>query len=245
MRVINVPTRGIGEKSIQKILVGDIDGLTAKTRAAYTKFSDTLSMLRERNAAGVGPADIIEELLRKIDYRNYLNDGDKLKAEERNENLTVLIGESGAYESLDEFLADAALMSSADEAAGKDAVTLMTLHAAKGLEFPVVFLVGLEEGLLPHVRSMDESAEDVEEERRLVYVGMTRAMQELFLSYANSRFMFGGRNYNFPSRFLQDLGYNPYAGSGSFDGDSDDFGEDDFDDGFDSDPFPDDLPVFE
>jgi hypothetical protein len=92
---------------------------------------------------------------------------------------------------------------------------------------------------------MDESAEDVEEERRLVYVGMTRAMQELFLSYANSRFMFGGRNYNFPSRFLQDLGYNPYAGSGSFDGDSDDFGEDDFGDGFDSDPFPDDLPVFE
>ncbi len=245
MRVINVPARGIGEKSIQKILMGDIDGLTAKTRAAYMKFSDMLSLLRERNAAGAGPADIIEELLRKVDYRGYLNDGDKLKAEERNENLTVLVGESGAYESLDEFLADAALMSSADEAAGKDAVTLMTLHAAKGLEFPVVFLVGLEEGLLPHVRSMDESAEDVEEERRLAYVGMTRAMQELFLSYANSRFMFGGRNYNFPSRFLQDLGYNPYAGSGSFDGNSDDFGEDDFDDGFDSDPFPDDLPVFE
>ena len=245
MRVINVPARGIGEKSIQKILMGDIDGLTAKTRAAYMKFSDMLSSLRERNAAGAGPADIIEELLRKVDYRGYLNDGDKLKAEERNENLTVLVGESGAYESLDEFLADAALMSSADEAAGKDAVTLMTLHAAKGLEFPVVFLVGLEEGLLPHVRSMDESAEDVEEERRLAYVGMTRAMQELFLSYANSRFMFGGRNYNFPSRFLQDLGYNPYAGSGSFDGNSDDFGEDDFDDGFDSDPFPDDLPVFE
>lgn len=241
-RVINVPTRGIGEKSIQKILAGDIDGLTAKTRAAYTKFSDTLSMLRERNAAGVGPADIIEELLRKIDYRNYLNDGDKLKAEERNENLTVLIGESGAYETLDEFLADAALMSSADESAGENAVTLMTLHAAKGLEFPVVFLVGLEEGLLPHVRSMDESAEDVEEERRLTYVGMTRAMQELFLSYANSRFMFGGRNYNFPSRFLQDLGYNPYGASSLPDsfGDADDFGEQ-----FDDDPFPDDLPVYE
>ena len=102
-------------------------------------------------------------------------------------------------------------MSSADEEAGEDAVTLMTLHAAKGLEFPIVFLVGIEEGLLPHVRSMDESAEDVEEERRLAYVGMTRAMQELFLSYANSRFMFGGRNYNFPSSFLQDLGYNPYG----------------------------------
>ena len=241
-RVINVPARGIGEKSVQKILAGDLDGLTAKTRNAYEKFVDVLATLRERNVAGVGPADIIEELLRKIDYREYLNDGDKLKAEERNENLTVLVGEAGAYETLDEFLADAALMSSADESAGEDAVTLMTLHAAKGLEFPVVFLVGLEEGLLPHVRSMDESVEDVEEERRLAYVGMTRAMQELFLSYANSRFMFGGRNYNFPSRFLQDLGYNPYGIGGMKLEDDDEF--DDFD-SFDDDPFPDDGPIYE
>ena len=241
-RVINVPARGIGEKSVQKILAGDISGLTAKTRAAYMHFSDALAKLRELNVNGVGPAEIIEELLRKIDYRGYLNDGDKLKAEERNENLTVLVGEAGQYETLDEFLADAALMSSADESAGEDAVTLMTLHAAKGLEFPVVFLVGLEEGLLPHVRSMDESVEDVEEERRLAYVGMTRAMQELFLSYANSRFMFGGRNYNFPSRFLQDLGYNPYGIGGMKLEDDEDF--DDFD-GFDDDPFPDDGPIYE
>ncbi len=234
-RIINVPARGIGEKSVQKILDGDLDGLSAKTRTAYDRFIDILIALREQNAAGVGPAEIIEELLRKIDYRGYLNDGDKLKAEERNENLTVLVGEAGRYETLDDFLADAALMSSADESAGEDAVTLMTLHAAKGLEFPVVFLVGLEEGLLPHVRSMDESVEDVEEERRLAYVGMTRAMQELFLSYANSRFMFGGRNYNFPSRFLTDLGYNPY---GVRDEDGDGFN--DFDE---EDPFPDDLPT--
>jgi len=239
MRVINVPARGIGEKSVQKILAGEVDSLTAKTKVAYEKFSKILGTLRERNAAGAGPAEIIDELLNRIDYRGYLNDGDKLKAEERIENLTVLVGEAGQYETLDEFLADAALMSSADESAGKDAVTLMTLHAAKGLEFPIVFLVGLEEGLLPHVRSMDESAEDVEEERRLAYVGMTRAMQELFLSYANSRFMFGGRNYNFPSRFLQDLGYNPYGLKSSEDFD------DDFDD-FDDDPFPDDdLPIYD
>jgi len=244
-RVINVPVRGIGEKSVQKILEGDLEGLTAKTRGAYEKFVDLLAHLREQHAANVGPAEIIEELLRKIDYRGYLNDGDKLKAEERNENLTALVGEAGTYETLDDFLADAALMSSSDEEAGKDAVTLMTLHAAKGLEFPVVFLVGLEEGLLPHVRSMDESAEDVEEERRLAYVGMTRAMQELFLTYANSRFMFGGRNYNFPSRFLQDLGYNPYGGSSALTDFGDDFGADDFGEDYDDDPFPDDLPVYD
>ncbi|MBQ9683853.1 UvrD-helicase domain-containing protein [Candidatus Saccharibacteria bacterium] len=267
-RVVNVPARGIGEKSVQKILAGDIDGLTGKAAKAYLQFADTLEALRKKNANGANPADIIEELLRRIDYRGYLNDGDKLKAEERNENLTVLIGEAGAYATLDEFLADAALMSSADEDSGKNAVTLMTLHAAKGLEFPIVFLVGMEEGLLPHVRSMDESAEDVEEERRLAYVGMTRAMRELFLTYAQSRFTYGGRSYNFPSRFLQDLGFNPY-GSHDLDGDGfmdDDYGEDDFDGGSDGlwtrkpsrrsfapeernegnyDPFPPDLPVYD
>ena len=140
----------------------------------------------------------------------------------------------------------------------------MTMHSAKGLEFKVVFLVGMEEGLLPHVRSMDESAEDVEEERRLAYVGMTRAMRELYLTYAQSRFTYGGRSYNFPSRFLQDLGFNPY-GSHDLDGDGftdDDYGEgDEFEsDGlwtrkprhgqgvtreYEDDPFPPDLPVYE
>ena len=265
-RVINVPTRGIGAVSMQRILAGEINLLTTKTMNAYEKFNNVLEELRKKNAAGVGPADIIEELLQKINYRGFINDGDKLKAEERNENLTALIGEAGAYSTLDEFLADAALMSSADENAGDHAVTLMTLHAAKGLEFPIVFLVGMEEGLLPHTRSMDESLEDVEEERRLAYVGMTRAMQELFLTYAQSRFAYGGRNYNFPSRFLNDLGFNPY-GNHDMDGDGfmddDDFGEDDFSDSSDGlwtrkpgkhsfepdrdeyDPFPPDLPIYE
>ena len=261
-RVINVPTRGIGEVSIQRIMAGETQLLTTKTLHAYEKFNGILLDLRKKHAAGAGPADIIEELLQKINYRAYLNDGDKLKAEERNENLTALIGEAGAYGSLDEFLADAALMSSADESAGDNAVTLMTLHAAKGLEFPVVFLVGMEEGMLPHTRSMDESLEDIEEERRLAYVGMTRAMQELFLTFAQSRFMYGGRSYNFPSRFLTDLGFNPY-GPHDVNGDGftdDDFGENDdiqsdglwtrkpgkhsFEQEYD-DPFPPDLPIYE
>ena len=265
-RVINVPTRGIGAVSLQRIMAGETQLLTPKVLHAYEKFLTILSDLRKKAANGTNPADIIEELLQRIDYRGYLNDGDKLKADERNENVTTLIGEAGAYGTLDEFLADAALMSSADEDAGDNAVTLMTLHAAKGLEFPVVFLVGMEEGLLPHTRSMDESAEDVEEERRLAYVGMTRAMKELFMSYAQSRFTYGGRSYNFPSRFLQDLGFNPYGNhdvNGDGFTDDDDFGEDDFSaesDGLwtrkpgkhsfrperdEYDPFPPDLPIYE
>jgi len=102
-------------------------------------------------------------------------------------------------------------MSSADEDSAAHSVTLMTLHAAKGLEFPVVFIVGLEEGLFPSSRSEDAAA--IEEERRLAYVGMTRAEQKLILTYAKSRFSFGSRNYGAPSRFLLELGLNPYGSS--------------------------------
>ena len=166
-------------------------------------------------------------------------------------NLEVLASNAAEFASLDDFLADASLMSSADEVTGKNAVTLMTLHAAKGLEFPVVFVVGLEEGLFPGSRAYDNES-DLEEERRLMYVGMTRAMRRLFLTYAMSRYSFGSRNYNMPSRFLTELGYNPYGSVGYRDEDGDgfkDYGEDEFsDDDFgesDLDPFPEDLPVWE
>ena len=250
-RVVNVPGRGIGAKSLEKILVGDTTSLTAKAKRAYMEFVNILEKLRKMQAEQKTPADIIEELLKLTGYRDYIRADEPVKADEREENLTALVGEAGKYETLDEFLADAALMSSADENAGDHAVTLMTLHAAKGLEFPVVFLTGMEEGVLPHTRALEDSADDVEEERRLAYVGMTRAMQELFLSYAGSRYAFGGRTYNFPSRFLGELGYSPY---GSRDQDGDGFN--DFDDAAggstegwdceDIDVFPDDdLPIYE
>ena len=238
-RVINVPTRGIGAVSLGRILDGDLSHLTPKIMQKYEAFLKILDDLRNKTDA---PAELINELLNKINYHQYLEQEDKLKAEERLENIEVLVGEVSAYPTLDDFLADAALMSSADEDSSKDSVTLMTLHAAKGLEFPVVFLVGLEEGLLPHVRSFEEKLEEIEEERRLAYVGMTRAMEALFLSYALSRFNFGGRNYNMPSRFLTDLGYDPYRITESHRRDD---GFDDFENFDIDDPFPEDLPIFE
>jgi DNA helicase-2/ATP-dependent DNA helicase PcrA len=214
-RVINVPGRGIGEVSLGKILMEE--KLSGRAEREYERFLGLLADLRAKSVEGASPAELIPELIDRLQYREYLNDGDELKAEERIENLAVLVGEASAYAFLDEFLADVALMSSSDESAKGNAVTLMTLHAAKGLEFPVVFLVGMEDGLLPHVRSGGEMEEGLEEERRLAYVGMTRAREELLLTYAQSRFTFGGRTYGLPSRFLTDLGYDPYGLDGDYD----------------------------
>lgn len=228
-------------------------------------------LVREMNESGsisvttTPAAEIIEKIIKYFDFGTLLH-SDTPDGEERMGNLEVLASNASVYETLEEFLADAALLSSADESAGDNAVSLMTLHAAKGLEFPVVFIVGLEDGLFPSSRA-DNSDDELEEERRLAYVGMTRAMKDLFLTFAGSRYSFGGRTYNMPSRFLLELGYNPY-GSGAF-GESGSFGVDqgslgilggDPDGEFgtptsnssssasdftDFDPFPDDVPIFE
>lgn len=214
-------------------------------------------------------AEIVEQIVREFNFADLLHietpDG-----MERMQNLEVLASNASVYDSLEDFLADAALLSSVDESSGDDVVSLMTLHAAKGLEFPVVFIVGMEDGLFPSSRAMDAEAE-LEEERRLAYVGMTRAMRDLFLTFAGSRYSFGGRNYNMPSRFLLELGYNPY-GAGNF-GESGEFGESsqaglhgggvgsagygaeygllggdpdgEFSDFDPSDPFPEDVPVYQ
>jgi DNA helicase-2/ATP-dependent DNA helicase PcrA len=128
------------------------------------------------------------------------------QAEEREENIGSLISDVRVFADMPEFLEETALISSADNAAGTDKVTLMTLHAAKGLEFPVVFMVGLEEGIFPHSRVYEAGPAELEEERRLCYVGMTRARQELHLTYARSRLQFGQRAYNQVSRFIADMG---------------------------------------
>lgn len=236
------------------------DVLTAtKARIALTCLTGFLSSVN----ADDNPSEIIKRAIEAFDFRRLVDDGTP-SSEDRMQNLGELVSGAMGSESLEDFLAEIALASSADEANGQESVTLMTMHAAKGLEFPVVFLVGMEEGLFPSSRAMDDEA-DLEEERRLMYVGMTRAMRRLFLTYAGSRYSFGSRSYNMPSRFLTELGYNPYGSAGFTEEDFHDedgdgftdiatgmrggykrFDDTDFvpdNDGYD--PFPEDLPVWE
>ena len=218
-RIVNVPKRGIGVVSVQKFLmwhdtsegsiidhlahVHESDGLTPKAKSALKELGDTLSELQQK--IDNSPADLLEAIIEKTGYLQFINDGSP-QADERMENVGVLIAEAKVYADTATFLEEMALMSSSDETAD-DQVTLMTLHAAKGLEFPVVFLVGMEEGILPHTRVFDSGKpDDIEEERRLCYVGITRAREELFVTCANSRTQFGQIGYNMPSRFLAEMG---------------------------------------
>lgn len=258
-RVVKNVISGVGEVSLGKILMA-IDALPDDEPLKNPDILEVLSAAKAKNGFGKlvnfvkkislddNPGEIVKKVIEYFDFKTLTDDGTP-SGEERMANLEVLVSNAAAYDKLEDFLADASLMSSADESVVKNSVTLMTLHAAKGLEFPVVFMVGMEEGLFPSGRVSEDEA-GLEEERRLAYVGMTRAMRKLFLTYAASRYSYGSRNYNMPSRFLTELGYNPYGSAGYKDEDGDgfkDFSEDDFDDfsGEDFDPFPDDLPVFE
>src|SRR5690606_23112366 len=134
-----------------------------------------------------------------------LQDEHSVESEGRLENLAELVGSAREVESVDEFLEQVSLVADADSVPDDDSqVVLMTLHSAKGLEFPSVFLVGLEDGVFPHLRSLTEPSE-LEEERRLAYVGITRARERLYLSHAWSRTIFGSTQYNPPSRFLDEI----------------------------------------
>jgi DNA helicase II / ATP-dependent DNA helicase PcrA len=220
-RIVNIPARGVGATSLEKFLtwqaesgmdiiaalnnVEQTSSVTARARTALGALGTKLRNLQAMVESGKTPTEIIEKLLESIAYRAYLLDGTP-QAEERDANIGALLSEVQVFADLSEFLEEVALVSSADTDAGKEKVTLMTIHAAKGLEFPVVFMVGMEEGIFPHSRIYEAGPSELEEERRLCYVGMTRAREELHLSYAKSRLQFGQRNYNTVSRFIADMG---------------------------------------
>ena len=196
---------------------GLLDTLSGKSKNNFARLQN---FLRDLDMS-LKPAEIIEKVIHYFGLAELVQDGTP-SGDERAENLNTMIGNAAEFESLDDFLAEATLMSSADEQTSTNFVTLMTIHAAKGLEFPAVFLVGLEEGLFPSSRSDDEDS--IEEERRLAYVGMTRARKLLILTYAGSRFSNGQRSYNMPSRFLMELGYDPYGSTNLNNSSSNNFG---------------------
>ena len=248
-RIVKNVLSGIGDASLGKVInamsaMEDAEPLknadlpevlSGKAKNSFTRLTNFI----KTTSPDLSPAEIVKKVIAYFDFDSLLRDGTP-QGEERIENLDVLTSNAMQYETLEDFLADASLMSSADESVSNNSVTLMTMHAAKGLEFPVVFLVGMEDGLFPSARAEDEAS--LEEERRLAYVGMTRAMKKLFLTYAASRFSFGGRSYSMPSRFLLELGYNPYGSNQYNDAYDDD--NDGFKDYYDE--FPDDdLPVYE
>ncbi|PZA07813.1 MULTISPECIES: ATP-dependent helicase [unclassified Meiothermus] len=230
-RIVNVPARGIGASTVARLLeYAQQRGLPALEAFRHAEqilsrpqqvgaFVELVDELAEA-AFEAGPAEFIQRVLDATDYKNFIKD--EPDAEDRLANLDELLRAARDWEaevggSLAEFLDTVALTASAEEPArrvqdGKlepprekaEEVTLMTLHNAKGLEFPVVFLVGVEENLLPHRNSLNR-LEDLEEERRLFYVGITRAQERLYLSYAEEREIYGKRESTRPSRFLDDI----------------------------------------
>ncbi len=226
-RVINTPKRGIGAATVSAIeslaafeeipfleAARRADVLTelgARAKGAISGFIGVIDRLREAYEAGAGPKRMVEAAATESGYVLELEAERTVEAEGRIENLRELGGVAAEFEqrspegTLAEFLEQVSLVSEQDEYdEGSGSVTLMTLHNAKGLEFGVVFIIGLEDGVFPHYRSMGEPAQ-LEEERRLMYVGVTRAQQRLYLTHAWSRTLFGSTSFNPPSRFLGEI----------------------------------------
>lgn len=228
-RVINVPKRGIGSTSLDKIArygadndisiyaaLKEIDfiGVSPKIAKAAYEFYELIRNYTQMQEY-LSVTELVDEILDKSGYREMLKAEKSLEAQSRLENIDEFLSVTKSFEegsedkSLVAFLTDLALVADIDrldekEENNNDAIVLMTLHSAKGLEFPVVFLIGLEEGVFPHSRSLMEEAE-MEEERRLAYVGITRAEQELFLTNAAMRTLFGRTNMNPVSRFINEI----------------------------------------
>jgi len=217
-RVLNTPKRGVGDTSVGKVdsfasMHGHtfmqalekaddagVSGSAVKGIAAFLQLHQSWVLDIEK-----GPAHIIETVLRDTGYIAELEDLRSVDAQGRIENLQELVGVARQFETVDEFLEQVSLVADTDSLdEDESAVVLMTMHSAKGLEFPAVFIIGMEDGLFPHLRALTDP-EELEEERRLAYVGITRAEKQLFLSHAWSRLIFGQTQYNPPSRFIDEI----------------------------------------
>ena len=226
-RIINVPKRGIGNATIEKLEeiaidrndsiygvlldLDSIDDLSSRAKNNLKPFIDMMNRLMALKEI-MGIKDFIEEVINTTGYISELERENSIEAQTRIENIKELVSVAIDFEirtgesSLEEFLATIALLSDIDKTTDDtNVVTLMTVHSAKGLEFPVVFLVGMEEGLFPISRALDND-EDLEEERRLCYVAVTRAERLLFITNAKIRTLYGNVNYTLPSRFINEMG---------------------------------------
>ncbi|MGB8880439.1 MAG: UvrD-helicase domain-containing protein [Solirubrobacteraceae bacterium] len=230
-RIVNSPKRGIGSTSMSRVLAytnttgtsiwdtasepEQVPGLGPAAVKALRRFMATMHVLRERVEANPPIAELLKEVLQETSYLEALQAERTIEAQGRIENLDELINVAAEYDaltaaepereaSLAGFLEQTALRSDADDNSDDEGlVTLMTLHNAKGLEYPIVFMIGLEEGVFPHSRALDEGG--LEEERRLCYVGITRAQRDLYLTYARTRNVFGARSFGAPSRFISEI----------------------------------------
>ncbi len=226
-RIINTPKRGIGDQTVAALegfardegvtlleacrRAEEIAVLSTRATSAVKGFVDVMDRLRARLEEDARPSRMVEAAFTESGYLGELDAERTVEAETRKENLRELVGVGAEFEArfpesgLPEFLEQIALVTEQDEYDDSSgSVTLMTLHNAKGLEFEVVFIVGMEDGIFPHFRSMTD-ADELEEERRLAYVGITRARQRLYLTHAWSRTLFGASSYNPPSRFLNEI----------------------------------------
>ncbi|HMG42351.1 MAG TPA: DNA helicase PcrA [Acidimicrobiales bacterium] len=217
-RILNEPKRGIGATSVGKLDAwatahgssfmdalrrADDAGVSGKAIRGIEAFLAVLDGVGDLVAGSPGP--LLEALLERSGYSEALDVERTVESEGRLENLAELVGAAADFATVDEFLEQISLVSDADQLDDDPSyVVLMTLHAAKGLEFPAVFLIGMEDGVFPHLRSLTEP-DQLEEERRLAYVGITRARKRLYLSHAWSRTLFGGTQYNAASRFIDEI----------------------------------------
>ena len=219
VRIVNVPRRGIGEvvmRSLQEYaqlnhcsLFESITKAELKPAPKKTLMDFANQVLRwQEHSKNLSPEDLCREIMEESGYLTMWRLDKSPEAEGRVENIQELFNvlSGGDFESIEQFLEYASLLTENDEAAQGDQLVVMTLHASKGLEFDTVFLPGWEEGLFPHQRALDESgSEGLEEERRLAYVGMTRARQSAFISYASNRRVYGQWQNSLPSRFIDEL----------------------------------------